>query len=45
MIETKKYIYKNNKYIEMCTKIYPSIYIYQPKNVQIHRNVCRKTFM
>ena len=27
MIETKKYIYKNNKYIEMCTKIYPSIYI------------------
>ena len=26
MIETKKYIYKNNKYIEMCTKIYPNIY-------------------
>ena len=37
----KKRIYKSNKYIEMCIKIY----IYKHENKQIYRNACRKIFI
>ena len=43
--QNKEKIYKNNKYIEICIKIFEYIYIYKHQNIQIPRNVCRETFM
>ena len=39
----KEKIYKNNKYIETCIKIYKYMYIKTWK-IQIYRSVCRKIF-
>ena len=36
----KEKIYKNNKYIEICIKIYKQIYNYE--NIQIYRNESKK---